>query len=51
MSTITPGYEIAADGTAYNLTGRAGAPTMVLIHGLGLCRHKWHDHSADNAAD
>ena len=51
MSTITPGYEIAADGTAYNLTGRAGAPTVVLIHGLGLCRHMWQDHIADFAAD
>jgi len=32
------------DGTAYELHGAAGAPLIVLIHGLGLCRHLWEDH-------
>lgn len=35
---------VAPDGTAYDLTGPDGAPVLVLIHGLGLCRHLWADH-------
>lgn len=31
----------AADGTAYDLHGDAGAPPVVLIHGLGLHRGMW----------
>ena len=51
MSTIQPGYEIAPDGTAYDVLHKADAPVMVLIHGLGLCRHMWRDHIADFASD
>ena len=29
------------DGTAFSLTGLAHAPTMTLIHGLGLCKDLW----------
>lgn len=32
---------VAPDGTAYEITGREGAPTIVLIHGLGLNRECW----------
>lgn len=32
------------EGTAYELHGTVGAPVIVLIHGLGLCRHLWDDH-------
>ena len=35
---------IAPDGTAYDLVGSSEAPLIVLIHGLGLCRHLWADH-------
>ena len=51
MSTIQPGYEIAPDGTAYDVWRKADAPVVVLIHGLGLCRHMWRDHIADFASD
>lgn len=50
MSTIPPVSDKAPDGTAYALSGKAGAPVVVLIHGLGLCRHMWSDHVADFAA-
>ncbi|MDH5529927.1 MAG: alpha/beta hydrolase, partial [Paracoccaceae bacterium] len=30
-----------ARGTAYDLTGPADAPVLVLIHGLGLTRETW----------
>lgn len=30
---------LSPDGTAYDLTGPVEAPTVVLIHGLGLCRN------------
>ncbi|MDI3338153.1 alpha/beta fold hydrolase [Defluviimonas aestuarii] len=32
-----------AGGTAYDLTGPADAPVLVLIHGLGLSRATWSD--------
>ena len=51
MSTIQSGYEIAPDGTAYDVLRKAGAPVVVLIHGLGLCRHMWRDHIADFGAN
>ena len=51
MSTVQPGYEIAPDGTAYDVLRKADAPVVVLIHGLGLCRHMWRDHIADFATD
>ena len=31
------------DGTAYEVVGNADHPTLVLIHGLGLCRHIFDD--------
>ena len=34
----------SSNGTAYELSGPADAPVMVLIHGLGLCRHLWVDY-------
>jgi len=40
MSTIQPGYEIAPDGTAFDVLHKADAPVVVLIHGLvyvGIC--------------
>ena len=51
MSTTQLGYEIAPDGTAYDVLRKADAPVVVLIHGLGLCRHMWRDHIADFATD
>ncbi len=51
MSTIQPRYEIAPDGTAYDVLHKFDAPVVVLIHGLGLCRHMWRDHIADFASD
>ncbi len=32
------------DGTAYTLEGPQGAPTVILIHGLGLTRRIWRWH-------
>ncbi|WP_420862878.1 alpha/beta fold hydrolase [Algirhabdus cladophorae] len=40
MWTIPP-VSKAKDGTAYDLMGPEGAPLIVLIHGLGLCRQIW----------
>ena len=37
---------ISPQGTAYDLTGPASAPVVVLIHGLGLTRQTWADHVA-----
>jgi pimeloyl-ACP methyl ester carboxylesterase len=34
---------MTAGGTAYDLTGPADAPVLVLIHGLGLTRATWAD--------
>ena len=34
----------APDGTAFDLHGPDDAPAVVLIHGLGLCRHLWLPH-------
>jgi pimeloyl-ACP methyl ester carboxylesterase len=31
----------SVDGTAYQVAGPDGAPGVVLIHGLGLCREMW----------
>ena len=36
---------ISPQGTAYDLTGPATAPVVVLIHGLGLTRQTWADHA------
>ena len=36
---------ISPQGTAYDLTGPATAPVVVLIHGLGLTRQTWADHT------
>jgi len=33
----------APDGTAYEVIGNADHPALVLIHGLGLCRHIFDD--------
>lgn len=43
MSIIRPVYR-ASDGTACELTGPQDAPAVILIHGLGLCRHLWTDY-------
>jgi pimeloyl-ACP methyl ester carboxylesterase len=51
MSTIQSVFEIAPDGTSYNYFCDINAPVVVLIHGLGLCRHMWRDHIADFASD
>jgi len=34
-------------GTAYEVSGAARAPLVVLIHGLGLSRRTWDDHLPD----
>jgi pimeloyl-ACP methyl ester carboxylesterase len=39
-----PAAGLTADGTAFDISGPDGAPVMVLIHGLGLCRRLWDDH-------
>lgn len=48
MSTIRPGFRAltvhSQNGTAFDLTGPAGAPVIALIHGLGLNRHTWQWH-------
>ena len=51
MSTVQSVCEIAPDGTSYNYVCDVNAPVVVLIHGLGLCRHMWRDHIADFASD
>lgn len=33
-----------ADGTAYELTGPANAPVVILIHGIGLTRRMWAEY-------
>lgn len=35
---------ISHKGTAYELTGPENAPTLVLIHGIGLSRQMWNSH-------
>jgi len=35
---------IAPDGTSYDLVGDETSPTIVLIHGLGLCKKLWADY-------
>jgi len=35
---------IAPDGTYYELHGHEDAPSIVLIHGLGLCHELWQPH-------
>jgi len=37
---------VSRTGTAYELSGPEDAPAVVLIHGLGLNRHLWHEHEA-----
>ncbi len=37
-------FETDPNGTAYELTGAEQAPTVALIHGLGLCRRLWDEH-------
>lgn len=34
----------SSSGTAFDLVGPSDAPTVVLIHGLGLCRQLWAEH-------
>ena len=41
----------AADGTRYSLRGKAGAPLVALIHGLGLNRQIWAPFEAALAAN
>ena len=44
-STTRQGFSvISPQGTAYDLSGPATAPFVVLIHGLGLSRQTWADH-------
>ena len=50
-SSILPAHEFAPDGTAYQYGGKPEAPTVVLIHGLGLCRRMWDGHLADFVTD
>lgn len=42
-----PTYRISRNGSAYQLTGRQGAPALVLIHGLGLHRQIWQAYLPD----
>ncbi|MBT8436722.1 MAG: alpha/beta hydrolase [Gammaproteobacteria bacterium] len=37
--------EVSANGSAYELSGPADAPMIVLIHGLGLNRHVWDSYA------
>lgn len=37
---------ITPDGTSYDLVGDETSPTIVLIHGLGLCKKLWADYLA-----
>lgn len=39
--------ERTRSGTAYELSGPANAPLVVLIHGLGLNRHTWQWHAPE----
>jgi pimeloyl-ACP methyl ester carboxylesterase len=41
---ILPVFDVAPDGTAYELTGPNNAPCVVLIHGLGLSMSLWDAH-------
>ena len=44
LASDIPATGRTADGTAFDISGPDGAPVMVLIHGLGLCRRLWDDH-------
>ena len=44
LASDMPAAGLTADGTAFDISGPDGAPVMVLIHGLGLCRRLWTDH-------
>lgn len=44
LASDMPAAGLTADGTAFDISGPDGAPVMVLIHGLGLCRRLWDDH-------
>lgn len=41
----------ARNGTAYELTGPAGRPVVVLVHGLGMTRGMWDDYVPALAGD
>jgi pimeloyl-ACP methyl ester carboxylesterase len=41
----------SCSGTVYELSGPEEAPTVVLVHGLGLNRHIWQWHEPTLAAD
>jgi len=38
--------QTSSKGTVYTITGKKGAPVIVLIHGLGLTRDTWASHLA-----
>lgn len=42
--TIPLVFDVAPDGTAFDLIGPVDAPCVVLIHGLGLSRALWDAH-------
>ncbi len=44
MPDSQPTATLSANGTAYELIGKVDAPVVVLIHGLGLCRHLWAEY-------
>lgn len=44
LASDMPVAGLTADGTAFDISGPDGAPVMVVIHGLGLCRRLWDDH-------